>query len=97
MLIENKRHCHTYIRDKSQPMCLRKWLLYNRVPAIWKMRRWRKQWGIPTLFATYKGEQYRVVMASRLGDVGITKNLNALFGYELRVYIEDLSDFKEKV
>ena len=37
----------------------------------------------------------RVVMASRMGDVGITSNLDAEDGYESRVWIADLADFGE--
>lgn len=36
-------------------------------------------------------------MASRLGDVGITYDLTGNSGYSKRVYINELSDFMEKL
>jgi hypothetical protein len=89
------RHCDDYISDKTQPKCLRKFLLYKRIPAYWAVKRWKSSWGLPVLFATHKGARVRVNMASRFGDVGITTNLQALNGYELRVSLEELSDFSE--
>ncbi len=98
-----EKHCDEYINDKSQPKCLRKFLLYNRIPELWKFQRWKKSWGVPVLFAEHKppggGKRWkkvRVVMASRFGDVGITRNLDAEHGYEQRIYLEDLRNFKDK-
>jgi hypothetical protein len=34
-------------------------------------------------------------MASRFGDVGITSNLDAEYGYDDRVAVEDLTDFTD--
>lgn len=87
------KHCDDYIRDKSQPMCLRMFLLHNRIPAYWRYKRWKDSWGIPKLFATYKGTRVRVVMASRFGDVGITRRLDSDSGYSDRVLVENLSNF----
>ncbi len=89
------KHCDEFIRDKSQPKCLRKFLLYNRIPAVWKITRWKKSWGTPELYAKYKKKFVRVVMASRFGDVGITSNLQASHGYEWRIPVEDLTDFTD--
>ena len=59
----------------------------------------------PKLFATYngegwrgveKGDRVRVVMASRLGDVGCTKNLEADSGYQLRTSVDNLSEFSDR-
>ena len=35
-------------------------------------------------------------MASRLGDVGCTKNLNAESGYQVRCPVDKLSDFSDQ-
>ncbi len=62
----------------------------------------------PKLFATYKQpdgpggrkgktRRVRVVMASRFGDVGITRDLMAEHGYNDRVAVETLTDFSEKL
>lgn len=96
----NFKHCDDYIKDKSQPKCLRKFLLYNRIPPDWKIERWKKSWGVPVLFAELKpiggGKRWkkvRVVMASRFGDVGITRYLDQERGYQQRVFLEDLRKF----
>lgn len=51
----------------------------------------------PTLFADHGKTRVRVVMASRLGDVGITKNLTVRRGYEKRVMVEELTNFSESM
>jgi hypothetical protein len=84
------KHCDDYIDDLKQPECLRKFLEFARAPAIEQMG------PKPKLFATYKGKRYRVNMASRFGDVGINPNFNEEYGYQVRVAIEELSDFSEK-
>lgn len=100
------KHCEEFINDKSQPMCLRKFLLYNRIPAYWKYTKWKDSWGIPKLFATLpasrgvggakkKARRIRVNMASRFGDVGISYDISKESGYDSRVYIEQLTDFSE--
>lgn len=93
--MSEKRHCDEYISDKTQPKCLRKFLLFKRIPAIWQVKRWKPSWGVPILFATHQGKRVRVNMASRFGDVGITENLQALNGYDLRVSLDQLSDFSD--
>ena len=46
------KHCDDYIKDKTQPMCLRKFLLHKRIPAYWQIKYWKDSWGTPELFAT---------------------------------------------
>jgi len=89
-------HCDDFISDISQPECLRWFLLVNRLPAVDKWLVIEKSGGPPKLFARYQGEWYRAVMASRLGDIGLTKDLDAENGYSLRVKVSDLSDFTDK-
>jgi len=89
-----KKHCDDYIHDVTAPRCLRFYLLWNRMPAADQMlmREFRAQ---PTLYANYKDMRVRVVMASRLGDLGITENLKAEDGYQYRVHVDDLSNFSD--
>jgi hypothetical protein len=107
MIPEPADHCDDYIRDKSKPKCLRKFLLYKRIPATWQIRWTERGWPEPKLFATWKQpdgpggrkgktKRVRVVMASRFGDVGITKDLNRDHGYEDRVLVSQLTDFSEQ-
>jgi hypothetical protein len=93
-------HVDEYIDDKAQPECLRKFLERARSPAHGRL----SSEPYPKLFATYQGQDWmgvkrgdrvRVVMASRLGDVGCTTNLNAESGYQIRTSVDNLSDFSE--
>jgi len=85
-------HCDQYIDDFDAPNCLRWYLLINRLPACEKML--AEEMGVtPKLFATYKKKRVRVVMASRLGDVGITEIVQRQYGYDKRVFVEELTDF----
>lgn len=43
--------------------------------------------------AKYHGRRYRVVMASRMGDVGLSRNMDEPNGYSKRVDVLDLSDW----
>jgi hypothetical protein len=86
------KHCDDYIHDFTAPHCLRFFLLVHRMPAL-DMALCREFGVKPELFATYRGERVRVVVASRMGDVGITRQLNTEDGYQERVMIADLSDF----
>lgn len=85
------KHCDDYIDDAKSPECLRAWLKWARSPAHGAFQPKPH----PTLFADFNssGERVRVTMASRMGDVGVTTDLNADHGYEERVAIADLSRF----
>ena len=87
-----RRHCDEYITDFDQPDCLRWFLLVKRMPAG-DRNLTEKMAGDPKLFATYNGKPVRVLVASRMGDVGITEDLDSDRGYSLRVAVEDLKDF----
>lgn len=85
------KHCDEYIHDHSAPMPLRWFLFVNRLPAVEKLL--CDEHGVrPTLYADRGGQRVRVVMASRLGDVGITSKLDS-DQYEERVPVEALSNF----
>lgn len=86
------RHCDEFISDPSVPMALRWYLFISRMPAINKAMCHAN--GVdPILYAKYEGAWVRVVVASRLGDLGITEDLDAKRGYSNRVAVEQLSDF----
>ena len=82
-------HCDDYIDDPAQPECLRQFLDYARSPAHGSLRPGKA----PVLFADYEGSRVRVTMASRFGDVGITRKLHAEHGYDRRVVVASLSNF----
>jgi len=86
------KHCDDYINDLRAPKQLRWFLFVERLPAV--MRELCREFGVnPVLYADYDGQRVRVVMASRIGDVGITKDLTAENGYETRVSVEALTNF----
>jgi len=86
--VAEPKHCDDYIDDETAPAALREYLRVARSPAHGAFEE-----SHPKLFADYKGSRYRVVMASRMGDVGITPNLRAESGYSARVAVEDLTNF----
>ena len=90
--LKKKKHCDDYINDHNYPICLRYYLLVNRLPATDKYVIVEAGHD-PNLFADYEGKRVRVVMASRFGDVGITYKLDNETGYSERVHVSDLSNF----
>lgn len=89
------KHCDDYISDYRAPKVLRFFLIIQRLPAI--DQGICREFGVePKLFADYKGKRYRVNMASRLGDVGITDKLDKDMGYDIRVAVADLENFSDK-
>ena len=56
MQTEESRHCDDYIRDKSQPKALRKFLFHRRLPAVYQYdeRMIKRLGGTPNLFAVVK-------------------------------------------
>jgi hypothetical protein len=88
-------HCDDLIDDPEAPEALREFLAFHRQPAI------SKRGDGPPLFATLKhhaetgrkGDRVRCVMASRLGDIGITTKLTDIRVYEARVDLDWLEDF----
>jgi len=83
------KHCDDYIDDEGAPLALRSFLRRARSPAHGML----DPSPYPRLFADYDGQRVRVVMASRMGDVGITADLNADHGYQKRVAVADLTNF----
>lgn len=90
--MKEPKHCDDYIEDPASPEPLRKFLERARSPAHGHL----SKDPFPVLFATYQGERYRVVMASRMGDVGLSKNFDQPNGYALRVAVEDLTNFTDQ-
>lgn len=85
-------HCDDYAADPAGHPAARKYIDHARSPGHGMMQPKPH----PKLFATYDGVRVRVVSASRLGDVGITSDLTAEYGYELRVFVDQLTDFGEE-
>lgn len=100
------KHCDDYIDDETQPLCLRRFLRYQRWPATYRIRAERLRLpraGAPPLFADYKpwffapSRRVRVTFASRMGDVGISFSLRPRqYGYDERVWLKTLCNFSVK-
>lgn len=86
---DNVKHCDDYIDDENAPLALRRFLERARSPG----HGLTSAAPFPRLFADHQGKRVRVVMASRLGDVGVTSRLDRDIGYESRVFVADLSNF----
>lgn len=92
---EQERHCDNYPERLGTPNCLRWFIFINRLPATLKCLATANDVD-PKLWASYEGEWWRVVMASRMGDVGITQQLDADHGYTRRVYVDELFNFTDQ-
>ena len=95
MISDDERHCDTYIADYDAPMSLRWWLLVNRLPAVEKPIARLHSARPVVLYAKNNGFWVKLTMASRFGDVGITRSLDAENGYDERVPIKELADFTD--
>lgn len=87
------KHCDDYIDDMEAPYCLRRFLRYARWPAHYQIKAKAMGVRIPELYANYNNRTVRVTMASCIGDVGITTDLDQETGYSKRVMLEFLKDF----
>jgi len=96
------KHCDDYIDDEAAHPALRAFLKRARSPAHGHLSRDP----YPKLFATYNGTEWqgvapgdrvRVVMASRMGDVGCTTDgSDKSNGYQVRCAVADLSAFSDE-
>jgi hypothetical protein len=93
---DNPRHCDDYIDDPTSPEPLRTYLSRARQPAHGYYSGDGKPdtRPFPTLFASLGKTRVKVVMASRLGDVGVTTRLDDV-AYERRVWVEMMTAFSE--
>jgi hypothetical protein len=91
------RHCDDWLDNPEgvDPLLLA-WLTYRRSPASVKYPMHGEPLPEPLLFATYDHRPVRMTLASRLGDIGISRKLWASDSYELRVPLAELSDFRSK-
>ena len=88
-----------YILDFTMPQALQAFILVNRLPAMEK-NILTEVYGYPELYCCKVDDPLRarrVVMASRMGDLGITLDLLAKNGYESRVLVHELQDFTNDV
>lgn len=69
-------------------------LLWKRMPAYMQMN-FAEFYGDIKLFCDYKGNKYRCTGASRMGDVWLAKDHGQERGYDLRVDIDECSNWSD--
>jgi len=67
------------------------WLNHFRRPAVDKDNDWLSA---HVLSCEYRGERYRCIGASRLGDVWLTKDFSRENGYDLRIDVAECSSWQ---
>lgn len=93
------KHCDDYIHDPKYPICLRVWLLMERMTPEDKYLLNQAGLKAPSVFATYKGERVRLTKSSSYkGLVSITNLFcwsDGSFseGSEKLVPLSDLTEF----
>lgn len=87
------KHIDDWLDDPTTgPADVKEWLEHFRRPAIYKDYKWL---AAKKLFCTYKdGKRYRCIGCSRMGDVWLTKHFERENGYDLRIDIEDCTDWE---
>lgn len=88
-----KKHVDEFIHDDFGKESYARWvLLHFRLPAVLQLDfgGFMKD---HKLFCTHKGKRYRVTGASRLGDVWLAEDFGRDIGYNLRVGVEECSQW----
>lgn len=95
---KNKTHIDDWVsgyrEDKSERYAAW-WFVLFRFPAIMKANFTEFTKDLK-LFCDYDSKRYRVVGASRMGDVWLTDDFSRENGYDLRVYVDDCSKWSDK-
>lgn len=87
-------HVDEFVADYEKDKYARWFLFLKRLNASLQLD--FGEWiGEYKLFATWKGERYRVTGASRLGDVWLAKNFEQENGYDHRVSVDELTEFSD--
>jgi hypothetical protein len=93
-MAKQRKTVFDFLADPNTPELFREFLQWFLQPVVTrntlKLKLGKHN---PILYADYKGERVRCVMASRLNDIGITKKLEDVCGYDLRVDPNELSNF----
>lgn len=69
--------------------------MLHRLPA-WMMHEFEEWINQYKLFCVYKGKKYRITGGSSMGDIWLNKNFKETHGYNLRVMINEVSDFTKE-
>ena len=75
--------------DEAERMA-KEWLEHFRRPAINHNHKWLRE---NPLFCTYRGKRYRCIGCSRMGDVWLTEHFERENGYDLRIDVDECSEW----
>lgn len=93
-------HIYDWLNNFKEKECtdihiinMYKFLDFKTREAFWQFENKDKMPKV-AIFCTYKDKRYKIVGASRMGDIWLNEDPNALSGYDLRVDLENCSNFK---
>lgn len=92
-----EKHVDDFIDHAFRQHCFARYVLFHyRLPAVLQMD-FKPYFKHLRLTCTYQGETWLVTQASRLGVLGLRKDLAAspLEGYDIRVNVNDCSDWSD--
>ena len=90
-----KLHIYDWLDEEKTDLAelkVQEYLDFRTRAAVYQMENKEKIYGL-FVYCEYKGIKYRITGASRLGDIWLAKNLERESGYDIRVMIEDCSEF----
>ena len=92
-------HIYDWLENFKKDECkdihllnLYKFLDFRTREAFWQYENIDKKPNV-IVFCTYKDKRYKIVGASRLGDIWLNTDPGAENGYDVRVYIDDCTNF----
>lgn len=88
-------HIYDWLETKKEDESeekLRELLDFQTRPAFWQYENKEKK-PEHKCFCEYNGKKYRIIGASRLGDIWLTKHFDKDKGYDKRVMINECSNF----
>lgn len=88
-------HVDDFINDFTKDKYARWFFMLHRLPAFMQadFAYWMDKY---KLFCIFKGKKYRCTGASRMGDVWLTPDFDREVGYELRVDVDECSDWTQE-
>ncbi len=88
-------HIDDWVYNHHNPSYPRWMFLHFRLPS--HLQFLAKEFIQSKLFCKYKGKTYRVTGASRFGDVWVTEDYEEDTKYQLRVDVDECSDWSDHV
>ena len=68
---------------------------YMRMPSF-KIQGYRSFMQDNKLFCTYNNQRYRVTMASRMGTIGLRRDMDADCGYDVNAFVNQCTSWSNK-